>query len=334
MNDISVETYVDTLGMRIECQDRYDRDNLFRNLMHFIGEQHLVGTVYDEKRSNKYYQTTKLQYGNSTLSTISKGYFEQTSKSGYKAEYYYINISFYGLMRYNKTKDDASLLLVKTIAAYLNTNNIHSLLIEVDIAIDIREKLDKLVAVCNRRTANVSYNELGVTDANGDAIQKYYGTYYIEKFSTHKQKKNAMSRAYHYDKRKKEIDKFNRDIGFELSRFELKLQKRYFLKNAYDGSSLYKAIGKYSILHFDDLKNKELFIQRYNTANSSRKRRRVISDACDSSKASILTPRLNKVYKFLRMIDSVTFDAQGAFKYVKHEDYLYCKSKFNYKFRI
>lgn len=334
MNDISAETYVDTLGIRCECHDRYDRDHLFSNLMYFIGEQHLVGTVYDERNSSQYYQTTKLQHSNSTLATISKGYYENASKHGYISEYYYINISFYGLMRYSEVKDEASLLLVKTIAAYLNTNNIHSLLIEVDVAMDIRAKLDKLIAVCNRRTANVSYHELGETDATGNAIQSSYGTYNLEKFAAYKQKKNAMSRAYLYDKRKKEIDKFNRDIGFELSRFELKLQKRYFVKNVYDGSSLYKAIGKYSILHFDELKNKELFIQRFNSASTSRKRRRVISDACDSNKASILTPRLNKVYKFLRMIDSVTFDAQGGFKYVKHEDYLYCKSKFNYKFRI
>ena len=47
---------------------------------------------------------------------------------------------------------------------------------------------------------------------------------------------------------------------------------------------------------------------------------------------SILTSRLNNVYSFLREIDSITFDTQGNFTYVKHEDYIYGLSKFNRRY--
>ena len=66
---------------------------------------------------------------------------------------------------------------------------------------------------------------------------------------------------------------------------------------------------------------KRLFIQSYNEATTRKKRKKVI-DALKSNSASVLTPRLNNVYSFLREIDSITFDTQGNFTYVKHEDYI------------
>jgi hypothetical protein len=157
ITDKSIDTYIDTVGLRCVCYGEYDRNSLFNKMISFIREQHIVGIILDKNKSTKYYQTTKLQYSNSTLATISKGYFEQTSKSGYRAEYYYINISFYGLMRYNKIKDDASRLLIKIIAAYLNTNNIDFRLMELDLAMDIKSKPDNTLAICTKKTSNVNY---------------------------------------------------------------------------------------------------------------------------------------------------------------------------------
>jgi len=155
---------------------------------------------------------------------------------------------------------------------------------------DITSKIENILAVCTKRTANISYFQLG--DKDGNTIQKNDGTYYIEKFNTHKQKRNAMSRAYIYDKRKKELDKFKRDIGFNLTRFELKLQKRFFVKNEYSGSVMDKALQKYTVLFFEDMLQKRLFIQTYNEATTRKKRKNVI-DALEGYSASILTPRLN-----------------------------------------
>ena len=331
ITDKSIDIYIDTVGIRCEYYGKYDRDNLFNKIINFIGGQHIVGIVFDNKNSTKYYQTTKLQYGNSTLATISKGFYEQTSKSGYRAEYYYINISFYGLMRYNKIKDDASRFLIRTIAAYLNTNNIDFKLTELDIAMDIKSKPDNILAICTKRTANVHYYDLGDYTIDNNKIQENDGTYYIEKFESHEQKKNAMSRAYLYDKRQKERNKFKREIGFDLTRFELKLQKRYFVKNEYGITEIYKKLLNYTVLYFEDLGHKEMFIKAYNDATTSRQRKKIVEKALSIRGITQLSPKMRKVGTYLREIDTVKFTARGKFKYVKRDEYTECLSKFNRK---
>ena len=324
-----VNTYIDTLGIKCLCETKEQRRSVFNVLIDSLLEKKIVGIKYNKERSSEYYQVTDLLYGNTKLATIAKGHYKNNNNR-LNLDYYYVNISFYGLKRYNYKKDEASIFLLKTIAASLNSLNIDFRLTELDVAMDIEAKVENVLTVCVSRSPNVNYYPLGDIDANGNIIQKDDGTYYIEKLSK-KQKKNAMSRAYLYDKRKKELDKFKSNIGFDLTRFEVKLQKRYFVKNEYTGSNLYKAMGKYTVLYFKDIKQKELFIKNYNNANNSRQRKRVVKKLLDNNYAILLTPRLNNVYSFLREIDSITVDSQGNFKSVKHEDYLYCQSKFNRK---
>lgn len=327
----TVDTYIDTVGLRCVSNSKDERDHLFNQIVGFISKTKLVGVMYDKERSTKYYQITKLQSGNTTLGTIAKGYFEN-STNGYKMEYSYINLTFYGLKRFNKIKDAASMLLVKTIAAYLNTKDIYFGLTELDIAMDIRSKIAYILAVCIRRSANVDYFTLGDLDDDGNAIQDNEGTYYMEKFESIKRKKNAMSGAYLYDKRKKELEKFNYDIGLEMTRFEVKLQKRYFVKNEYCTGVMYKALDKYAVLEFEDIKQKEILIQKYNNAKSRKQRTVVIDEALSTNNATLLRPRMDKVGDFLRELDTIKFDAKGGFVYTKQEDYLYCRSKFNRKY--
>lgn len=327
---ITVDTHIDTVGFRCVSNSKEERDCLFNQIVGFISKRKMVGIEYDKKRSTKYYQITKFQSGNTTLGTIAKSYYENTTSS-FNSDYWYINLNFYGLKRYHKIKDDASMLLVKTIAAYLNTYDIHFGLIETDIAMDIHSKIENILAVCIRRSANVDYLPLGDLDDDGNLIQEDEGTYNIEKFESFKSKKNAMSRAYLYNKRKKELEKFKFDIGFELTRFEVKLQKRYFVKNQYCTGVIYKTLDKYAVLAFEDIKQKEILIQKCNSAKSSKKRREVIEDAIERNIAKRLSYRMDRVGDFLREIDTVKFDAKGNFIYTKREDYLYSYSKFNRK---
>jgi len=328
---MNINTYIDTLGIRCECDSKYQRDSLFSRLINFLREKKIVAIKYNEKRSNKYYQVTDLLFANRKLATINKGYYKNENNI-LNPDYYYININFYGLKRYNIEKDDASILLIKLITAFLNTKKIHFILIELDIAMDIESKIENILALCTRRSPNVNYYQLGNTDIKGKNIQDNKGTYYIEKFNSYKQKKNAMSRAYLYNKRYKELSKFKRDIGCDITRFELKLQKRYFVNNEYTGGSIYKAMEKYSVLWFENMKQKELFIEQYNKVKTSRKRRKRLDIALENNNVVLLTPNLNNVSSFLREIDSITFNSKGNFKYVKHENYLYCQSKFNRKY--
>lgn len=324
-----INTYIDTLGIRCECDNREQRDSLFNALMDCLMERKIVGIKYDKQHSSKYYQITKLQYGNTTLATIAKGYFQKDTH--FDSDYFYINISFYGLKRYNKTKDDASLLLVRTITAFLNTYNIDFRLIELDVAMDIRASIDKYLAVCISRSPNIEYFQLGEINANGEKIQKDEGSYYMEKYQSAKQEKNAMSRAYLYDKRRKELFKYKRDIGFELTRFEVKFQKRWFVKNEFGVMPIYKALQKYVVLELEDSKQKEQLIEKLNSAKKAKQRRKLIDDAIESNNALLHTQKMNNVGSFLREIDTIKFDAKGEFVFTKHEDYLECMSKLNRK---
>ena len=325
----TVNTYVDTLGIRCECDNITQRDSLFNAIFDFLKEKKLVGTKYNEDRSSPYYQMTELLYGNTRLASIAKGYY--VNDTSFNPDYYYINISFYGLKRYSKIKDEASTLLVRTITAFLNTYNIDFRLIELDIAMDIESKINNILAVCISRSPNVEYYELGDFDENGEEIQDDKGTYNIEKYKSKKSRKNTMGRAYLYNKRQKEKDKYKKELGFDLTRFEVKLQKRWFVKNEFGFIPIYKALKKYAVLEFEDIQQKEQLIQKINSAKTSRQRRKAIHDTIEDNSAVNLTQKMNLVGAFLREIDTIKFDNKGEFVFTKHEDYLECMSNFNRK---
>ncbi len=327
--DSTVNTYIDTLGIRCECDNREQRDNVSDALINFLKERKVVGIKYDKQHSSKYYQITKLQHGNTTLATIAKGYFQKDTNID--PDYFYINISFYGLQRYNKINEDASLLLIRTIIAFLNTNNISFMLTELDIAMDMKFSIDNILAVCINRSPNIHYYELGETNTSGEKIQKDEGSYYIERYQSKKQKKNAMSRAYLYDKRRKELLKYKRDIGFELTRFEVKFQKRWFVKNKFGVIPIYKALQKYAVLEFKDTKQKGQLIEKLNRAKKAKQRRKLIDDAIEANIAVLHTQKMNHVGRFLREIATIKLDSKGEFVFTKHEDYIESMSKLNRK---
>ena len=325
----TVNTYIDTLGIRCECDNRNQRDSLFNTLIDFLIETNIVGIKYNKEASSKYYQITELLYGNTKLATIAKGYY--INDTSFDPDYYYINIGFYGLKRYSTIKDEASRLLVRTITAFFNTYNIDFRLIELDVAMDIKSTIDNILVVCVRRSPKVNYYQLGDINENGENIQKYEKTYYIEKYKSSKQRKNAMSRAYLYDKRLKEMTKYHKNIGFDLTRFEVKLQKRWFVKNEFGFTPIYKTLSKYTVLEFKNLQHKEQLIKRLNSAKTSKQRRKAIDEAIENNSAIPLKQTMNLVGQILREIDTIKLNSKGEFVFTKHEDYLESMSKFNRK---
>jgi hypothetical protein len=322
-----VNTYIDTLGIRCECDNKKQREGLFNALIDFLLERKSVGIRYNKERSTEHYQITDLLYGNSKLASIERGYYKN-KYNRLNPDNYYLNINFYGLKRYNNKKDEASFFLIRTITAFLNTYNVDFKLTELDIALDIKTKIDNILAVCVSRSPNVSYYQLGDIDADGNTIQNDKGTYYIEKLSD-KQKKNAMNRVYLYDKRKKESDKFKRDIGFDLTRFEVKLQTRFFAKKTFEPNSIYKALAKYNVLYFTDKNQKQQLIKKLNNTRNARQRKKIISTALKHNRSiTRLTTQMNIIGNFLREIDTIKLNKKGGFIFTKHEDYLEFNSKF------
>jgi len=323
----TVNTYIDTLGIRCVCDGIYQRTSLFKTLINFLRARNIVGIKYNKERSTKYYQITELLHGNTKIASIDRGYYQNDNNS-FNPDYYYINISFYGLKRYSKIKDEASLLLVRTITAFLNTYNIDFKLIELDIAMDVQAPIDNILAVCVRRSPNIEYYQLGDSYSNGETIQEDIGTYYMEYFESFKQKNNAMNRAYLYDKRFKELSKYNKDIGFDLTRFEVKLQKRFFVKNTSGFIPIYKALNKYTVLEFEDIKQKEQLIQKLNSVTTSKQRRKAIDDIIENNNAILLHQKMILVGSLLRELDTIKLNTQGDFVLQKHKNNLESMSKF------
>jgi hypothetical protein len=277
----------------------------------------------------------------------------EISKSGYPVPYcnitnYYINISFHGLKSYNKKIEDKSEQLLKSIVAFINSNNMpEPSLSQFDICTDVACDIEHLVLVCVNRNRRKQYYPLGKYDEDGSLIQLHEGTYEVEKFTRDddsekfttkeelqkaiaKRRANVQKRAILYDKRKKILDKTNYDIGYNLSRFEMKLQARHFSSNKeVSANAFLQELKDYKLLYFENLKQKERFIKRYNKANSNKHRNALVSKV--SKTATTIKTNMKNIGEFIRMLDTIKFDAKGRFLIAKKENYLSGTSKFNKK---
>ncbi len=239
-------TEIDSVALHIYCNDKKQQHGIMQQLRGWIVSTRIVTIKFDDK-IKKY----KLLRGNTTLATLTQ------SASHSK---FYIRIRFAGLKSYKDKQDIASYNLLVSIAAFLNTTKYNYRLAELDIAIDCFCLFKNMLVVCNTKKANVTYSPLGY-------VQYYKGipTSYIEQFPHIQQRKNAVSRAYLYDKGSKE------KLPYILTRFELKLQNRYFLKNDFDVASIVGAMNNYTVLYFDNILIKEWVIQEYNLHKSLRR---------------------------------------------------------------
>lgn len=321
-NIIWLDANVDSIKIRVSFVDKSYRDDVYNKIMIFIKDKNLVAIQYDDRNSNKYSQSTKLISSNTTIATLTKSAFTHCFVNQFT-----LSIGFHGLHRYNKKVDDKSKLLLQNIAAYLNAKDIHFIITQFDICTDIPCPIENLVAVCIDRNKRKKYHHLGKYDNDGNKIQINDTTYEVEKFESKKERDNVMKRAYLYDKRIKEIYKANNDIGFDLTRFEMKLQNRFFLKNEVSANSFLQELKDYKILYFEDIKLKDRFIKQYNKVNTNKHRNQLVDDISKTT-PEIRINMLN-ISDFIRMVDTIKFDSRGRFIVTRREDYLYGNSKFN-----
>jgi galactokinase len=136
-----------------------------------------------------------------------------------------------------------------------------------------------------------------------------------------------MKRAYLYNKRQKEIDKANNDIGYELSRFEVSFQNRFFLFKEISVDSFLHELKDYKLFYFEDIKKKEQFINQYNKANSNKHRTQLI-DTLKKSTPEVKT-KMWRVGELLKMLDKIKFGSNGKLVIESDKYYLYGLSRFN-----
>lgn len=324
IKNINIDGNVDSIKLRINFIDKDYRDKILDEILDFIISKKLIHIHYDKESSNEYCQIRKLKSSSTLASIVTSTYC--TVNDFQNINNYYISISFHGLIRYQKNLDDRSKLLLQYIAAYLNTKKIPFIITQFDICTDIKCPLGNLVAVCINRKSRKKYHPLGTDDENGNKIQENDGTYEVEKFESKEKRNNVMKLAYLYNKRKKEMMKANYDIGYEVSRFEIKLQSRFFLDKEVSVRTFLQELKDYKLFYFKDMTQKEEFIKCYNKTNNKHRNKLLVQL---SKVTPEVTTNMIKIEEFLRMIDTIKVDDKGKFFVTPKENYLIGTSRLN-----
>ena len=325
IKNTNIDGIVDSVKYRIDFVDKNYRNKVANDIIDFIASTKLVHIKTDEKASNEFCQIQKLRSSNTTIASITTSTF-CTMHDFQNINNYYIAVAFHGLVRYQKKLDAKSKLLLQHITAYLNTKKLPFIITQFDISTDIKCPLSNLVAVCVNRKSRKKYHPLGTYDDNGNKIQKNEGTYEIEKFESKEKRNNVMKLAYMYNKRRKEIMKANYDIGYEVSRFEMKCQTRFFLDKEVSVRTFLQELKDYKLFYFKDMTQKDEFTKRYNKANN--KYRNQLIDELSMVTPEIITNMI-KIEEFLRVVDTIKFDEKGHFFVTPKENYIVGTSRLN-----
>jgi len=256
-------TTIDTVGIRIELNSNLKQREIQNEILSYIRDARGIYISYKDY----FYGTGEHDFSreyfihcfNTNIATIYTGFFNRINHNTKQFEKkFYINIKFAGLKRYDKTIDKASFDSLLRVCAYLNTREIPFYLTELDICIDAKCKFDHLLSICVRKSPKTNYYSLRDS-------QQYDTTTYLEKIQKEKLNR-AVLRAYTYDKSHKE------DLDYPLTRFELKLQPKYFNKYGFDIKAIEKAINRYYVMYFENLDVKNSKIDKYNSYIKPKKR--------------------------------------------------------------
>lgn len=246
------ETHIDTVALQLDFDSAKAQRDKFSLLQQWIRNNRLG---FLEISTNSLLQMNKynlLSSGRKIL-TIQSGSIRMKDKlTGQQVERYYIRIRFAGLKSYKQGQDEASYNALMTICAWLNTTRTNFRLVELDVAVDIYSSFYNVLASCINKSPNVPYNKLGRT-LYYDSIP----TTYIENYKNVQQRKEAVLRAYLYNKSAKER------LEFPITRFELKLQNRFFLRNEFNTKSIINALDRYYVMYFENEREKKQKIREY-----------------------------------------------------------------------
>ncbi len=321
-----VDTHIDNVSIRIECIDTNTQFRFYNLITSYIKVNKIVAILEDNLYNNQNYRIDNLYSEQTTIGKIGRGYYK-IDHPFYQQDIWYININLFGLKRYHNKIDTKSESLLWHLIALLNFNNIPHILTQIDIAHDVENSLDNLLVFYNRKSPHTLYYQLGDYDSENKRIQLYDETYEIEKNINSRLKRKRIKSGTLYNKRKKEFEKFNRDIGFELSRFEVTLGKQFFVKNKFCITSFMRILNTYSFVSFDTIEHKQAFINAFNMAKDSRQRNKVITNF--NNVMIYFEPNIKYIADFLRKLDTMTFNTKNELVSAPEETYIYAMSKFN-----
>lgn len=247
-------TEIDTVSIQIDCKNIEEQQGISFMIARAIREYNKVCI-----KNNIFTKEKEILFNNNKLGIIRLGMNPIGNK--FTRQYntnYYVAVSFYGLKSYIGILDNLSNTCILTTVGILNTFNIAYKFTELDICMDMYTKMQNVLAICTTKLPRTEYNLSNHSFYNGETV-------YIEKISKSKLNHNSQ-RAYVYDKSKKE------KLLFPITRFELKLQKLFFLNNELDFKIIINALDRYTVMYFENSLDKEMIINKYNSYSRISKR--------------------------------------------------------------
>ncbi|MDK9694531.1 MAG: hypothetical protein OEL19_09860 [Sulfurimonas sp.] len=241
---------IDSIQLQVEVLEGERQRAIFNDIKKALSStfSSLYGFETYKKKNLSIY--TFFTAGTRILELKTGGYLSGHHGNKNRYTIYYISIEMAGLKRYDATTDKLSLDSLVRVVAYLNTNMIGFNVNSLDVYVDMQCPFAFTYAFCNKKASGVKYHSVYEP-------QPYATSHYIEKYDhTHKR---VMKRAYLYNKSVKEGN-----INRIITRFELKLQPRFFSKfNYFAWGGLRDELDRYHILYFPTLQDKEIALWQY-----------------------------------------------------------------------
>lgn len=258
---MNYSTMIDTIKLQADFHTALEQREALEAL---LGTLSISGRLFIQQKNhptntnNLVFKRDYFIYAHGTMiATITTGAFnEQSHTIGYTK--YYISVKLAGLCRYNEKIDSISHYCLLKTCAFFNSNNIAFKLTELDVCIDAECEFHHLLALCVKKSPKTDY----YTPSD---MQAYTDTSYIEKIPYKKLEKSVL-RAYMYNKSHKER------LSQKITRFELKLQPKYFNKYSFDIAQIEKALNRYYVMYFKDSDQRSHVIEAYEKYQVFRKR--------------------------------------------------------------
>ena len=265
---INVVTGLDRIKLRVEFFNSNEQSEMITALKSLLSDDTEKMYFQDNFNNNSLFINGYSQR-NKYLSIVSSCYNKSIfiNKKKNLVPIFSVTVEFAGLKSYNDNKDILMNKYLMKVISYLNFNLINFEVIGLDLFVDVDKPFINMFAFCNKKVGKVKYYK---------TLEKQYhfGTHYIEKFNnTHK---NIMRRAYLYDKSLKE------NLFLPITRFELKIQTRFFNRNKIDNffgkkifytNLLNRLIESYHILYFSNLRIKDIELNSFSLLEDSLRRR-------------------------------------------------------------
>lgn len=281
------ETNIDTVAVQMDFEKAEEQRRKLSLLCQWVTIRGL-GRLEQDK-SSKYVIKYNVYFAGTIIFTIHSGFTRKADDLTGENRLYYIRIRFAGLKSHKQKYDDTSFNALMTVCGWLNTTITKYRMVELDVAIDTFCSFDNILAICVNKSGKTTYNEIGHK-------QYYKGipTTYIEKYRNSNEADNAVVRSYVYDKSAKE------DLCSSITRFELKLQNRFFLEYGFTEKSIMETINRYYVMYFESAKQKSQYC-------SVLKNFRITQDEIEifGLNKFRLYPDGNVVKEFIRQIESV-----------------------------